>query len=160
MQRFEGIQHPETNPDPRFPSIHLVKKLLGCQVQSGKNVGNQSDHGSLRSCPARTIKAKEPRLVTSTPHVNHMKIKHYPKGNVHLEGGRQGWIDPGMRTPTMSKHYIDRLEYSALKLRNVDGDRGQAKQNGAVFAKSPHLNLQGFLYFCGGMASCPLPQAL
>ena len=60
----------------------------------------------------------------------------------------------------MSKHYIDRLEYSALKLRNVDGDRGQAKQNRAVFAKSPHLNLQGFLNFCGGMASCPLPQAL
>lgn len=57
----------EPNPDmPRFPSIHLVKKLLGCQVQSGKSVGNQSDHGSLRSCPA----AKEPRLVTSAPHVN------------------------------------------------------------------------------------------
>lgn len=56
------------------------------------------------------------------------------KGHVHLlEGWRQacekeeGWIDPGMRTPTMNamrKHYIDRLENSALKLRNLDGDRG------------------------------------
>ena len=82
------------------------------------------------------------------------------KGHVHLlEGWKQayekeeGWIDPGMRTPTMnamSKHYIDRLENSALKLRNLDGDRGQPKQNRPIFAKSPHLNLR----FCGGIASC------
>lgn len=63
----ENMVCKEPNPDmPRFPSIHLVKTLLGCQVQSGKSVGNQSDHGSLRSCPA----AKEPRLVASAPHVN------------------------------------------------------------------------------------------
>ena len=63
----ENMVCKEPNPDmPRFPSIHLVKKLLGCQVQSDKSVGNQSDHGSLQSYPA----AKEPRLVNSAPHVN------------------------------------------------------------------------------------------